>query len=127
MILIPSRPKGFTLLEVLIALTILAISSLAVLRQTGQSLSQLQQLEQKNIAVYIAENRLAEITVSDTWPDSGSSSNTVTIAGQQWTVGSDISNTSDPWLKRIDVSVSQEISGGKAVSIASLTSYKGRY
>jgi len=126
-ILIPSRPKGFTLLEVLIALTILAISSLAVLRQTGQSLSQLQQLEQKNIAVYIAENRLAEITVSDTWPDSGSSSNTVTIAGQQWTVGSDISNTSDPWLKRIDVSVSQEISGGKAVSIASLTSYKGRY
>ncbi|MFT5692044.1 MAG: general secretion pathway protein I [Oceanicoccus sp.] len=121
------RSQGFTLLEVLIALTILAISSLAVLRQTGQSLSQLQQLEEKNIAIYIVESRIAEFSISQIWPETGRSSKVVTVAGRQWNVNSEISSTSDPWLRKIDVWVVHKESNDQDSPVAALTFYKGRY
>lgn len=121
------RSQGFTLLEVLIALTILAFSSLAVLRQTGQSLSQLQQLEEKNIAMTIVESRIAEFSIAQTWPVTGRSSKVVAVANRQWNVHSEVSSTSDPWLRKIEVWVVHKESSEQDSPIATLTAYKGRY
>ena len=56
--------RGFTLLEVLVALAILALSAAAVLRQTQLGIKQQQQLELKSYALAIADDALATMLPS---------------------------------------------------------------
>ena len=121
-----SAIPGFTLIEVLIALTVLALSAMAVVSQTGQSLNQLNQLQQKTIALAIAENQLNRLQLGDNWPGIGRSDTQLSYANQRWYIESDISNTSDPWLRKIEISVSSEALG-KDYPLVSLIGYRGRY
>lgn len=117
---------GFTLLEVLIALAILAISSLAVMTQTGMSLRQLNVLELKTTALIIADNRLAMYRVADEWPATGRSSESLTAADQQWLVRVEVSQTSEAWLRKIEVTVSLD-DGAEGAILGNLIGYRGRY
>ena len=99
------KRRGFTLLEVLIALAILAISSLAILGQAGQSLSQLQQLQLQTHANAVAENQMSALQIMPDWPSLGMSSQLVTLADQQWQVNTDVTTTSEPWLRKIEITV----------------------
>jgi general secretion pathway protein I len=118
--------KGFTLLEVLVALTVLAISALAVINQTGQSLRQLQQLEQKTVALIIAENQLNTLRIAEHWPATGRNSQTLNVAELQWQISTEVSNTNEPWLRKIEVSVSASDKADESPLIT-LTGYRGRY
>ena len=120
--------RGFTLLEVLIALAILAISSLAIISQSRQSLSQLDQLQLKTTAVLVADNQLALLQMAEDWPRLGRYNQTATLAQRQWLVSTDVNSTSDPLLRQIVVTVSEQT--GNTVSpavLAQLTAYRGRY
>lgn len=118
--------RGFTLLEVLVALAVLAISAVAVIGQTGQSLVQLQQLQQKTLALVVADNRLQLLAVSGHWPNTGVQSQTLSAFDQQWQVTTEVSGTSEPWLRKVEVTVSVD-SYGEPQKLASLTGYRGRY
>ena len=56
--------KGFSLIEVLIAVLILAISMTALLKTTQADIRQIAQLAQKNIAIWVAENTVAELQLN---------------------------------------------------------------
>ncbi|WP_101759478.1 type II secretion system minor pseudopilin GspI [Oceanicoccus sp. KOV_DT_Chl] len=120
---------GFTLLEVLIALAILAISSLAVIGQSRQSLSQLEQLQLKATAIVLAENQLAVVQIADDWPSLGSSSQSTLLAQRQWRVTTQVSSTSDPWFRKIEVTVTDDsvANQSEAAVLAQLIGYRGRY
>ena len=120
-----STSTGFTLLEVLIALTILAISALAVMTQTGQSLTQLDQLKLKTVAVLVAENQLTALQIAPSWPAIGRSDNSVSFADLQWQLKTEVSSTSDPWLRKIEVTVSY--GDNHEAVLADLIGYRGRY
>ena len=120
------RIAGFTLLEVLIALAVLAISSLAVLSQTGQSIKQLQLLEAKTMALWIAENQLNTLRASDQWPGLGRRSQRMSMVNQEWIISTEISATSEPWLRKVTVDVSTDVAGSE-VALLTLTGYKGKY
>ena len=47
--------RGFTLLEVMIALVVFALSAFAVIRGSSQSVQQTHYLEQKSYALWLAE------------------------------------------------------------------------
>ena len=96
---------GFTLLEVLIALAILAISSLAVIGQSGQSVTQLQQLHLKTTAMVVADNQLAQLQAAPDWPGLGSQTLSLESGREQWRVTTSVTQTSDPWLRKIEVQV----------------------
>lgn len=117
--------SGFTLLEVLIALAILAISALAVMTQTGQSLTQLDQLKLKTVAVLVAENQLTALQITPNWPSVGRSDNSVSFADLQWQVKTEVSSTSDPWLRKIEVTVFY--GDNSDAVLADLVGYRGRY
>ena len=55
------RQCGMTLLEVMLALVILAVSGLAVIKSASDALNNQGYLEQKTLALWVASNRLAEL------------------------------------------------------------------
>ncbi|MBL4827533.1 MAG: type II secretion system minor pseudopilin GspI [Spongiibacteraceae bacterium] len=121
-----SYQRGFTLLEVLIALAILAISSIAVVGQAGQSIRQLEQLELKTMALWIADNQIAVYQMNEQWPNTGHQSLSLDVLDQEWLVSTQVSATSDPMLRKIEVSVALD-NGREPVDLLSLIAYRGRY
>ena len=53
------RAQGFTLLELLIAVAVFAVVAVTVYTRSGDTLVQLQVLEQRTMASWIAQNELA--------------------------------------------------------------------
>jgi|GEM_PF-523463 len=62
--------RGFTLIEVLIALAIISIALAAFVRLTSQTATNLGEVEQRSLAMLSARNSLAELQI-DTLPPSG--------------------------------------------------------
>lgn len=113
---------GFTLLEVLVAMTILAVAATGLLAASGQSLAQMQMLEKKTQAQWVAENRLTELRAARAWPEPGVRTDTVAFGEQQWQVRLTVSQTAHAGMRQIKVEVSQ----GEA-SLATLTGFTGKY
>lgn len=120
------KTGGFTLMEVLIALAILALSAAAVLRQTQMGVSQQQQLELKSAAMWLADDALASLMLSSNFVPVGRAERRVTFREQDWDVVTEISPTADANLRRIVVSVMLADSGADD-ALASFTTYRGRY
>lgn len=116
---------GFTLLEVLIALAILAISATAIVGQTSNSLAQLSVLEQKTAAALLAESQIDKLIAAGEFPSLGRASEEVTVNGVSWLVTVTVDGTTEPWLRRITVSVSDP--SNPDFHQASLVSYRGKF
>lgn len=78
--------RGFTLLEVLIALVILAIALAAVIKVSGQSAHVLGQLRADTAATVIAQDLCARLQLAQQAPALGTKTSEVLIDGQHWQV-----------------------------------------
>jgi general secretion pathway protein I len=99
------RARGFTLLEILVALAVLAIAMGAVLRATSAVTSNTSDLRMRVLADWVAQNRLALHTARGDWLAVGAQSGEETQAGVRLLWREDISGTSNPSFRRVDVSV----------------------
>ncbi len=111
------KMAGFTLLEVMIALLVLAIGVGAVINTTGESGWKATQLKQKTIASWVAQNQIALYRAKRTWSDRSSRSGTTEMANAEWDWRMSISKTDDPSLRRIDVDVYLKGEDGVKASI----------
>lgn len=121
------RARGFTLLEVLIALAILALSAAAVLRQTQLEVQQQQTLELKSYALWVADDVLTLVMAQSQWPPLGRVEQEQTREGQSWRVITEVQTTPDPLLRKIEVSIAPAELGDSAPPLITLTAYRGRY
>ncbi len=80
------RMQGFTLLEVLIALVVLALALGAVIRVSGQSAALLDQLRADTAATVTAQDLATRLALAATVPTLGTTEQRVEIGGQSWTV-----------------------------------------
>jgi general secretion pathway protein I len=78
------RRRGFTLIEVLIALTIVALSAGALLGAVTSSASNVIYLKEKTLAEWVALNRLTEIRIAVDMPGEGRRKGNTTMAGMRW-------------------------------------------
>ncbi len=118
------RITGFTLLEVLIALAIFAISALVVLEQASLSISQQARLEEKTLALWVAENQLAAMRLEPEWPAAGSTEKKTTNANRNWQIQQAVEATANPLLRKITVAVSAENAREPSLT---LTGYRGEH
>ncbi len=102
----PSR--GFTLLEVLVALTIFAITAAAMISGIAGSLAAQSHVERKSIAHWVALNQLAVTRMQAQWPSIGIQDGSEEMAGHEWFWTRKIEATSDPKLRRVDIEVRTE-------------------
>jgi general secretion pathway protein I len=97
--------QAFTLLEVLIALAMLAIVLTAAFRGINLVATQAAELGERHMAQWVAQNRLAEIRMTSEFPDTGPSSGKVEQGGLSFTWQTDVRPTDNPLFRRINIKV----------------------
>lgn len=76
--------RGFTLIEVMVALTIIALSLGAIITSSGSQASQATYLKQKTIAHWVALNEITKLQINETWPDTGSTEGSTEMINHEW-------------------------------------------
>jgi len=99
------RTRGFTLIEVLAALVIVALGMLGVIQAVTQTARNGTYLREKTLAHWIAMNVITERRLLAAPPDVAESSDDVEFAGQRWRWTMQVTQTEVESLRRMDVSV----------------------
>ncbi|HEY8054180.1 MAG TPA: type II secretion system minor pseudopilin GspI [Steroidobacteraceae bacterium] len=99
------RARGFTLIEVLVALAIVAIGMAAVMRTVTSSADTVFYLRDKTFAQWVALNRIANLRVTGQTPGVGNSEGDTDYAGRKWHWRQEVTALDIPGAERIDVRV----------------------
>ena len=99
--------KGFTLLEVMIALFIVAVALGGVIKVMTNATSNASRLTSKTFAQWVALNQMAELRLMQEWPK-GESKGEQEMAGRKWKWVQKVIATEDKNIKRIELSVWSE-------------------
>lgn len=78
------RITGFTLIEVMVALTIIAISLGALLNTSGAQANSASYLKQKTLAHWVAVNELTQMRIDKEFPDLGDKKGSTSMANHDW-------------------------------------------
>ncbi len=100
-----SRQRGFTLLEVLVAMVIVGLGLMAVFGQMNQSLLATAALRDKTLASWVAVDRISELRINGEFPEVGQRRDEVELAGQRWSYTLKFSDVGVADFRRVDVSV----------------------
>jgi general secretion pathway protein I len=106
------RERGFTLIEVLVALAIVAIGMAAVLETLTSSANTVIYLRDKTFANWVALNQIATVRLAGQQPAEGASDGDVDFAGRKWHWHQEVTGAQVPGMARIDVSVRPADAGG---------------
>ena len=112
---------GFTLIELMVALVVLAIGMTAALHSTSQAGHAGIFLKQKTIAHWVASNQAAELSINREWLRPGVTTGTETMAGQTWHWETEVESTGIPELRLVTIRVSLD-----GEEKASLITFLGR-
>lgn len=97
--------KGFTLIEVLIALSILAIALMAAMRAAGQGTTNIAEMRSRVLAGWVAENLLATQRARGEWLPLGEQNGVATQAGIDFVWREKVIATPNAAFRRVDVQV----------------------
>lgn len=90
--------EGFSLIEALVALAVLAIATVGLMRAVESHIDSTRGVERRSAAMWAAENRLAELEAGI--PPAG---DTVPMLREQWRVAVERRRTDDPEIERVRI------------------------
>ena len=100
------RAVGFTLLEVLVALAVLAIAMGAIIHAATQSIANTAELRDQTFAGWVALNQINQLLLdSNPWPAEGTRTGNTDLANRTWHWEARFAKTDDPDLRRLEVAV----------------------
>jgi general secretion pathway protein I len=114
--------KGFTLIEVMVALAIVAFSLTAITASMNQMIDAANSMRERTYASWIAQNKITELRMANATPETSSSSGEVTYANADWEWQATVSETGVDNFYRIDVSVSH---AGSEYIVRTVTGFVG--
>lgn len=117
---------GFTLLEVLIALAVIAISLAAATTAISGSIRNASGLQQRTYAHWVAMNKMAELQLSNQWPSIRTTKGSSLMAKQEWYWSMKVTKTPDGYdlIRRVDVMV--RLNEDDESPLVTLTGFVGR-
>ncbi len=105
------RQKGFTLLEMVVALGIVAVALSAAMKGVGSYISNAGHLRDMTMAHWVASNQVTELQLSKKWPSVGTTlKGTAEMGGIEWywTITVSEPPAPDDRLRLLDVAVAPE-------------------
>ncbi|MBZ2206030.1 type II secretion system minor pseudopilin GspI [Massilia soli] len=102
---LPRRSRGFTLLEVLVALVIVGTALGASLRAVGSLAQNSSGLRAAMMATWSAENRLVQVRLSKDFPEIGKQSFECPQGDLRLICQEEVLASPNPRLRRVEVSV----------------------
>jgi general secretion pathway protein I len=97
--------RGFTMIEVLVALAIIAVALAASLRAVGMLANDEGELHRRLLAGWSADNALTEVHLVREWPDIGEQSFDCSQGNLPLTCTERVSATPNPIFRRVEISV----------------------
>ena len=114
------RERGFTLIEVMVALAILAVVAIAASRASGAYLKSVDILRTRTLAHFVAQNAAAELRIQETWL-TANRTQTVNAQGRDWQVVMTTSDTMSPALKEVTITVAPMTAGQVGNSVTDIS------
>jgi len=118
------RRRGFTLVEVLVALAIVAVALAAGFRSVAQSADSATALKARTLALWVAENRLAAAQLESPAPALGDRGGNDLEAGATFTWHAAVIGTPNPAFRRVEITVAEAAHPDYA--LARLVGYVGQ-
>ncbi|HET8708083.1 MAG TPA: type II secretion system minor pseudopilin GspI, partial [Pseudomonadales bacterium] len=101
------RQRGFTLMEVMIALAVFAIAIVGLSKSFDTAVNNATRLEEKTFAHWVALNHIAQMRAAGKLPGIGKQEAKDKLANREWTV--EVETTAmpvSPKLRKVDIRVS---------------------
>lgn len=116
--------RGFTLLELLLALVIFATAGVAIIQASSNHIRSIWQLEELTVASYIANNQLQLALLEPRWPPREVEQGEISMANRNWAWRIRATTVPDADLRELNVSIS--LVEQPDVVIYQLKTYVGR-
>lgn len=100
------KVTGMTLLEVMVALVIFAMTGTAVMKAASDHLNGVGQIEQITFATWVANNRLSQLTIDPSWPPEDNVKGSEEMADRTWYWQQKVIKTNDNDMFSIEIRVS---------------------
>ena len=101
----PGRHRGFTLVEVMVALAIIALALTAIAAKMSRMIDTSNSMRERTYASWIAQNKITELRLANVIPEVSTTSGDVEYADQTWRWRAVVSESGVENLFRVDVEV----------------------
>lgn len=122
----PQTQRGFTLIEVMAAVLILAMALGAIIAGFAHQADLSSDLRDRTLAMLVARNELAEITLDPAFPDTGERDGEAEFADNEWEWEATINETQDPALRRVEISVRRRDDDRELATLTGFIANTGR-
>ncbi len=99
------RARGFTLIEILVAIAILAVALAATTRAASVATDGALETRHRLLATWAAENRLAEVRARRLFPMSATTRYEANQGGLALVIEETVTDTANPVIRKIDLAV----------------------